>query len=97
MPNLTNGTRILFEAKNIHKVFFLTPYFIPQILQDRIFSIYADVKGPDWVQLKSYEKMIYSERSWKIEHFLFLRHHLNRFPHRDKCIWKYEFVYMFSL
>ena len=38
-------------------------------------------------QLQSDEKMIYSERSWKMEHFLFLRHVLNRCSFRDNCVW----------
>ena len=38
-------------------------------------------------KLQPYEKMIYSERSWKMEHFLFLRHVLNRCSFRDNCVW----------
>jgi hypothetical protein len=37
--------------------------------------------------------MIYSERSWKMEHFLFLRQPLNRCSFRDNCVWNFEFVY----
>ena len=44
-------------------------------------------------QLRPYEKMIYSESSWKIEHFLFLWHVLNRYSFRDNCVWNFEFVY----
>jgi hypothetical protein len=46
-------------------------------------------------KLQPYEKMIYSERSWKMEHFLFLRHVLNRCSFRDNCVWNFEFVYKF--
>ena len=35
--------------------------------------------------------MIYSERSWKMEHFLFLRHVLNRRSFRDNCVWSWRF------
>ena len=38
-------------------------------------------------------KMIYSERSWKMEHFLLLQHVLNRFSFWDNCVWNFEFVY----
>ena len=37
--------------------------------------------------------MIYSERSWKMKHFLFLRHVLNRCSFRDNCFWNFVFVY----
>ena len=37
--------------------------------------------------LQPYEKMIYSERSWKMEHFLFLRHVLSRCSFRDNWVW----------
>ena len=33
------------------------------------------------------KKKIYSEKSWKMEHFLFLRHILNRCSFRDNCVW----------
>ena len=38
-------------------------------------------------QLQPYDKLMYSERSWKMEHFLFLRHVLNRCSFRDNCVW----------
>ena len=44
-------------------------------------------------KLQSYEKMICSEKSWKMEHFLFLRHVMNRCSFRDNCVWNFEFVY----
>ena len=44
-------------------------------------------------QLQPYEKMIYSERKWKMEHFLFLRHVLNRCSFRDNYVWKFQFMY----
>ena len=48
-------------------------------------------------QLQSSEKKIYSERSWKMEHFLFLRHVLNRCSFRGNCVWNFEFVTSSSL
>ena len=38
----------------------------------------------------NYEKIIYSERSWEMEHFLFLQHALNHC--RDNCVWSWRFL-----
>jgi hypothetical protein len=67
---------------------------------DILISLLCLVFANSWRSLKDqssnlqpYKKMIYSERSWKIEHFLFLRHVLNRCSFRDNCVWNFEFVY----
>ena len=58
-----------------------------------IFFIFSKITSPllslkdQSSNLQPYETVIYSERSWKMEHFLFLRHVLNRCSFRDNCVW----------
>jgi hypothetical protein len=80
---ITSSGRIWWAHGNIY-----SPCFAP--------------RGPQLVPVQSsnlqlYEKMIYSERSWKMNHFLFLRHVLNRCSFRDNCVWNLEFVTSSSL